>query len=399
MRREHALRRFAALVVLLLGCVGFATTRAATAALPKPTAPDAALAAVPIGHVFLIVLENESYKDTYKHNPNHYLGKKLQRQGTLLTHYYAIGHASLDNYLAMISGQAPNPSTSGDCPAYSKFKPTTHPVTIDQHGQAVGKGCVFPASVPTLADQLSARDISWAGYMEQMGRTPSREQQTCGVPSLNRDGKDATQAATRHDQYAARHNPFVYFHSLLNSGRCASHVVRLGQLHTDLNSVGTTPQFAFITPDLCNDGHDKPCKGTDTAGSRKGGLVSVDHFLRLYVPLIKASPAYQQDGLIIIISDESNRSDTRSCCHEQQGPNQAKPGRIGPGGGKVGSLVIGKCVQRGTKDPARYNHYSLLRSLEDLYGIATGGTDGSGHLGFAAAAGLRPFGTDLFSSC
>jgi hypothetical protein len=56
-------------------------------------------------------------------------------------------------------------------------------------------------------------------------------------------------------------------------------------------------------------------------------------------------------------------------------------------------------VQRGTKDPARYNHYSLLRSLEDLYGIATGGTDGSGHLGFAAAAGLRPFGADLFSSC
>lgn len=235
--------------------------------------------------------------------------------------------------------------------------------------------------------------------MDELRRTPTREQKTCGVPSRTHGGKDATQPATKKDQYAARHNPFVYFHSLVKSGLCASHVVRLGLLENDLSSIATTPHFAFIAPDLCNDGHDKACRGKDSAGSRKGGLISVDHLLKTYVPLIKASPAYQQDGVIVLISDESKGSDTTSCWHEQPGPNQHKPGVKGPGGGRVGSLVIGKCVPRGTKDPTRYNHYSLLRSLENLYGISHGGTDGAGHLGFAAAEGLRPFGSDLFSTC
>ena len=71
-----------------------------------------------IGHVFVIVLENESSESTYLHNPHPYLGKVLQRQGTLLTNYYATGHVSLDNYIAMISGQAPNAQTSSDCQTF-----------------------------------------------------------------------------------------------------------------------------------------------------------------------------------------------------------------------------------------------------------------------------------------
>jgi hypothetical protein len=71
----------------------------------------------------------------------------------------------------------------------------------------------------------------------------------------------------------------------------------------------------------------------------------------------------------------------------------------GPGGGKVGTLVIGRCVARGRRDATHYNHYSLLRSLENIFGITKGGTDGHGHLGYAAATGLKPFGSDLFSRC
>ena len=73
-------------------------------AVARPAAPG-----LGIQHVFVIVLENESSESTYLHNPHPYLGKVLQRQGTLLTNYYATGHVSLDNYISMISGQAPNP--------------------------------------------------------------------------------------------------------------------------------------------------------------------------------------------------------------------------------------------------------------------------------------------------
>jgi hypothetical protein len=103
--------------------------------------------------------------------------------------------------------------------------------------------------------------------------------------------------------------------------------------------------------------------------------------------------------VLIITSDESETSDSSSCCGEQAGPTNPLPGITGPGGGRVGTLVIGHCVAKGKRDTTPYNHYSLLRSLEDIFGVKTGGTDGKGHLGYAAASGLRPFGRDLFSRC
>jgi hypothetical protein len=166
-----------------------------------------------------------------------------------------------------------------------------------------------------------------------------------------------------------------------------------------LRHVHTTPHFVFITPDLCDDGHDSPCKGTDSSGSSAGGLVSVDHFLSKWVPKIESSPAFRSNGLLVITSDESAISDASSCCGERPGPKDPKPGIRGPGGGRIGTLLIGRCVAADARDPRRYNHYSLLRSLEDIFGITKGGTDGKGHLGYAAAPGLRSFGSDVFRSC
>ena len=71
----------------------------------------------------------------------------------LLTQYYGTGHFSLDNYLAMISGQAASPETRDDCETYAEFVVDRH----DADGQAIGHGCVYPASVRTLADQLDRR--------------------------------------------------------------------------------------------------------------------------------------------------------------------------------------------------------------------------------------------------
>ena len=91
------------------------------------------------------------------------------------------------------------------------------------------------------------------------------------------------------------------------------------------------------------------------------------------------------------------------CCHEQAGPNTPAPGNASdtdaqaPGGGKVGALLLNaKYLKVGSTDPTPYNHYSALRSYEDLLGLTTEGTDGHGHLGYAAASGLTPFGTDVF---
>lgn len=393
------MRRIAAAVALLLagtGCAAGASTHQAARVAIHGAAATAKAPDKP--HVFLVVLENESYTDTYVNNPHRYIGKTLEKQGTLLTQYYGVGHFSLDNYIAMISGQAPNTTTSLDCQNYNNFNDTTMKATINGSGQAVGEGCVFPKNVKTLADQLNAHHVTWHGYMDNMGNTPSREQRRCGVPTVV-SAKDDTQGATPKDQYAARHNPFVYFHSLIDSGLCKDNVVPLKALPKALRRVSTTRQFTFITPDLCNDGHDSPCQGKDSVGSNAGSLVSANHFLSVWIPRIEKSPAYKQNGIIIITSDESATSDTSSCCNEKPGPTDPSPGLGGPGGGRVGTLVIGHCIRRGAKDAKPYNHYSMLRSLEDFFGIKTGGTDGYGHLGYAAAKGLRPFGKDLFARC
>jgi len=362
--------------------------------------------ALGIKHVFVIVIENEGFDKTFTNNPNPYLGKTLQQQGTVLTQYYGIGHESNPNYLAMISGQAPNVMTQSDCQSYTDFEPS--PAVFDPrgNGQAVGQGCVFPSNVSTLANQLSAKHVSWRGYMGDMGKDLSREGDRCGQPSFSAGTgfRDGTQSATATDQYAARHNPFVYFHSLVDSGACERNVLPLTHLAHDLLRTSTTPQFSFIVPNLCDDGHDAPCAGRDATGSNAGGLTSVDHFLATYVPKIEASPAFQNDGLLLILADESDGQDATSCCGETFGPNSPFPGIYpesgnGQGGGLIGALAIGRCVRAGAKDATPYNHYSLLRSLEDLYGATSGGADGKGHLGMAGASGLASFGPDLFAAC
>ena len=92
-----------------------------------------------------------------------------------------------------------------------------------------------------------------------------------------------------------RHNPFMYFHSIIdNETRCKAHVVPLTALPGDLQKAGSTPNYVFITPNLCNDGHDTNCKNGDP-----GGLVSIDAFLKKWIPRITGSPAYKKDGLLI----------------------------------------------------------------------------------------------------
>jgi hypothetical protein len=335
----------------------------------------------PIRHVFVIVLENEPFEVTFNENSiAPYLAHELPRQGALLANYYAIGHLSLDNYIAMISGQAPNKATQDDCKTFTDFV-RTRP-GLDANGQAIGEGCVYPSDVKTLPDQLEAAGFTWKGYMEDMGADPSRESATCGHVAVG--AADHTIHATPQDQYSAKHNPFVYFHSIIDDpARCDEHVVNLDALDHDLANAATTPNYAFITPNLCHDGHDAPCKNGEP-----GGLISADAFLRAWVPKILASPAFREDGLLVVTFDEGTAGD--ACCGEQPLPDGPPPGRFGPGGGRTGAVLVPPFIAPGTTSAQDYNHYSLLRSIEDLFGLS--------HLGYAAAADLPAFGKDVYAS-
>src|SRR3954452_9888511 len=128
--------------------------------------PAAAAAPAPVRHVFVIVLENEDAEVTFgPGSPAPYLATTLPGQGQLLEQYFGTAHLSLGNYIAMLSGQAPNPQTQADCQTFTDFLPGP-PTVIDPNGQAVGQGCVYPADVPTLADQLETAGLSWKGYMD-----------------------------------------------------------------------------------------------------------------------------------------------------------------------------------------------------------------------------------------
>jgi hypothetical protein len=352
--------RRSALVLAVLAGLLFSTAGSASAALPQ------------IKHVWIIVLENENYDTTFGPTSKApYLAKTLTSQGQLLTHYYGIGHFSLDNYIAMVSGQPPNPQTQADCMFYNDFAGT-----VGSDGIAVGQGCVYPAEVKTIGDQLEAKNLSWRQYAEDMG-TP------CRHPALNQ--QDNTQTARKNDQYAARHNPFVYFHSIIDRPICNTNVLDLSALQGDLASASSTPSYSFITPDLCNDGHDASC-----ADGGPGGLPAADAFLKTWVPRITGSPAFADGGLLIVTFDEAG-NDASSCCGEPTGPNSPNNGGTsqGSGGGRVGAVLLSPYVKPGSVNDTPYNHYSLLRSTEDMFGLP--------HLAYAAQAGLKPFEDDVFN--
>jgi hypothetical protein len=113
------------------------------------------------------------------------------------------------------------------------------------------------------------------------------------------------------------------------------------------------------------------------------------------VPQIIGSRAYHDGGLIVITADEAPSSgeyaDSSSCCGQPVFPDMtaAGTGRArGHGGGTVGALLLSRYVRGGTTAPQHFNHFSLLRTIEDVFGLA--------HLGYAALPEEKPLGPGLF---
>jgi hypothetical protein len=410
---------------VLLAC-GFAGIGAERWADARPCEKEEVPAPPQIKHVFVITLENKSYDDTFgTSTQDPYLRGTLVPMGALLSQYYATGHVSLDNYISMISGQSSTLETQADCASFDDFQLTG----VVANGQAVGTGCVYPKRIKALPNQLAEAGYTWRAYMEDMGNDPARESATCGHVPL--DAVDVTQqpeapsaAVPTGDQYAGRHNPFIYFHSIIDTPECDANVVNLNKLDADLGAVRTTPNFVFITPNLCDDGHDGDGTGAPGKGcvtGLPGGLTTSDAFLQTWVPKILASPAYKKDGLLIINFDESATAsltsasanglttitatfDGDSCCGQELGPNVTRPATstfvvsptltydlvtVGVGGDRTGAVLISKFITPGTVSSTPYNHYSLLQSIEDIFGVE--------HLGYAGQAGLKPFGGDVYA--
>jgi phospholipase C len=330
----------------------------------------------PIRHVFIIMDENESATSTFGDpSADPYLAKTLPSEGAFLPNYFAIGHASNDNYVAIVSGQPPNVLNQTDCIGYGNFVGLALPGQVDQ-----GVGCIYPSATQTVGNQLTAAGLSWKAYEQDMGNVPNRESAACGHPPV--DSIDNTQEALYGDGYATRHDPFPYFHSVIdNTTYCDDHVVALGSpagamppralpgetgLAQDLKSAATTPNYVWITPNLCMDGHDYPCHNEPSGTS---ALNDIDRFLETWVPMITSSPAYKDGGLLIITFDEGSDSDTQSCCNEQPGLSEPLPGETGPGGGRIGTVVLSPYIKPGTVSTRDYNHYSTLATIETLFGL------------------------------
>lgn len=243
----------------------------------------------------------------------------LAHQYQSTTHWYGVSHPSLPNYLALVSG-----STWGvdsDC------------TDCNQSG-------------PNLGAELQGAGITWDAYFEGM---PS----SCFLGPQSPDGS-----------YAKKHDPFAYFADIRGDPALCDHLQPLSSLMPLLSGPSSAvPRFVWVTPNLCHDGHD--CSATD-AGAWLSGFVSQ----------VTASSAYKDNGMLVVTWDESETGDDSGL--DTTSGTVTSSG----GGGQVLTLVMVPGTPAGRVLPGPYDHYSLLRTIEDSFGLP--------RLGHAGDPGVHP---------
>lgn len=172
---------------------------------------------------------------------------------------------------------------------------------------------------PNLVDQIEAAGKTWKAYME-------------GMPSPCFVGD--------YGKYAQKHDPFIYFDSIRNDPARCGRIVPFEKLPDDLKN-GSLPDFVWITPDLCHDAHDCP-------------LATADDWLKLWVTAILGSPEWSAGSALFITFDEGQGD--HGCCKVAQG-------------GRVATLVISPYGKPGFRSARDYDHYALLRTIEDAWDL------------------------------
>ncbi|MBJ7330326.1 MAG: hypothetical protein JHC95_10540 [Solirubrobacteraceae bacterium] len=302
---------------------GSGDTAAQTEA-PKPTK---------IKHVFVITLQGRGSDAAFgPASQAPYLAKELRPKGALLSKFQSLGKADLPDRLALISGQPPNAATRGNCATYQEIPASTKP---DEAGDVTVDGCVYPNTITTLADQVTSAGSVWKAYAEDLEKGP-KGAVNCRRPVSN--AVDDTQTGRPGDGYFARGNPFVYFHSLLDLSDCEANDGPLTALDADLASAKKTPTLSYIAPNLCNSGTEAPC-----------GLPEADAFLKTWVPKILASPAYKQDGLLVITFAGAAGATTDAPAVN-------------------GTLLLSPFARAGDENKEELDPNALLRTIEDALG-------------------------------
>lgn len=311
-----------------------------------------------VKHVFLIVLGEGGYEETFgEASTSEYLSKELPAQGELLPNYFAVTKGVLANQIALLSGQGPTPETQADCPNYGDVTPGTE----SAEGQVEGNGCIYPAATKTLPGQMAEKELKWRAYVDEESAAEGEQPPGC---------------------YVNPRDPFAYFHSITDKAECAEADAGLAQLAKDLTlKPDKFPALAYISPD--------PALAEET--------------LKTVIPNIEESFAYKDGGLIAITSaqakQEGEGADTSACCITPDYPNLEEPESEEPitgpvrktgGGGQVGALLISPFIEAGTSSETYFNHYSLLVSLEELFGLE--------RIGYAAEPALAGFDETIFNA-
>ncbi len=313
---------------------------------PAPTLPEAGR----IKHVFVISLTSPGYEASFGETSQmQYLATQLQPKGELLSGYGLLDGAATPNGVAAVSGQPPNAATQANCSTYTEFPPSAK---VAASGVVSGAGCVYPVETLTIADQLASGRFSWRGYMEGMVDEAGKPA-NCVHPDA-----DATDTPPLGG-YSAAQNPFVHFHSLLDLGDCATNNVPLEQLPVDLRKAEKTANYSYIAPTPCDSGATGQCP----PGSVEGAAAA-DAFLAKWVPQILASSAYKEDGLLVVTFGAAGQVASDTAPAPTGDPLH------------VGTLLVSRFAPPGSTDATSFDPYSLLRTTEDLFGLAPLGLAG-----------------------
>ncbi len=338
---------------LLMGCATAPPSRAALEGVPR------------YDHIFVILEENKNYEQIMDPVAAPNIASLAQTYGAA-ARFYGETHPSEGNYVALLGGD--NFGIHDDDAFYCK------PGQQDRNcPNAAAPGYVaHTMTTPHLGDQVQHAGLTWKAYLESL---PS-------PGSLDYVAEDRAVAKTfvPVPVYASKHAGFLNFASAQNDPDRAKHLVGFDQWRADL-AAETLPNFALIVPNQCNEMHGlPPLPGVpaDCAITNTGPLIRRgDAEVGAIVATIQATAAWKSDAnvAIVITFDEGAQRGTEGCC--------GKPAN--GGGGHIPTVVITNHGPRGVSDATPYDHYSLLRTIQDAFGIS----DRLGHSG-DDAGGVKP---------
>jgi hypothetical protein len=358
----------------ILGSVFMLSLTLPQAACAAPTPED--LAVPRYAHIFVIMEENKSFERIDASTDAPAITRLARAYGNAVR-FYAETHPSEGNYVALLGG-----STFGirDDDAYYCAPGSARPSC----GLTNEPGYVsHTVDAPHIGTQLEAAGLTWKGYYQSI---PSAGSQALVGSDPAQDGPSAP------PYYASKHSGFMNFASVQRDPSRTAHMVGFDALWKDLAS-GMPPSFAFIVPNICDDMHGmaggaagvpEDCRYTHFSALIRRGDAAAERIVKA----ITASRVWRssENVAIVLTFDEDDGLGSEGCCGAVPGASS------NAGGGHVPTIVLTNHGPRGVVDATPYNHYSLLRTIEDAFGMYR-------YLGIAARSdlGVRPM-VPLFRS-